>query len=1451
MNTSAESSALGSFTTSTPPPNSSFDFHLPDDYSELSIEALREFPALQSPEQGAGSNLVFPNVGGDLPDEDAAEVLADPGADDDSDEGDEGDGDDEFDESDMIVDPRAQPQSHNPDSDSEEDQLEWSSPVRVPNNGKGPLRADGSHSSGFRLPPRREEVQSGGGHKHREASPLPPDQQPTTRLRPSIKPSARTNDEAFAIHHQRAKASTSALAAAPVVAPVPVVPAAARHDDAVATALNEVVEPPPRLDLARLQGKPPQRATPPPGAPRVAALQRPGPPPTRASPAPPAPRPASPFLRPASPFLAPAPPAPPALRRVREARSASPFLAPAPPAPRSASPLGARPLPPLPPCNSPAPAPPPPPPPPRPTSPLPSPPAPSPAPLPSSPRSPSPPVHLLPPPSMIYPVYSCDRSPNTEHWHAEIDFRSFEDTLDNPFNAVPPHAVPPHLLFDSDVNMAPSEAGDGSDAGGAGDNGDNDGRSTVPDDDARSSSPLSLSAINDNPDIDEEAMEVDEGEQEVEEVVKDTGGRLSKKGVAWRARFLDDVVELAHNYAKESGISAERFMRALGGGTANQGWNPWNTYQAFARDPKNSVREYQRVAPEFNSSPDDIPQLTQKQLAAMFIAFKDKYGDQATVILQKFNEKVFADKRETLASRQRDFAKQCDAFKNELSAISDRGYEAIVLMVGTVVSEDDQLGEVIATPGLAEYFCNSFKNPQSRRPYSESDLLGVAKTCSYRYQAETVLFEGTELDNDYPSGTGEASATSAEASATSTKASAASAASSKPSTTSSKRSTARATAAPAESAPSEPEASTSTDVVKSKYPGIRAEDKPWKTATYKNPVKLPNLTPDLNWMRGRWGDMSIAILGFDVFRKDNPQQFAWNTLPRVLKDNGCRLVGFPNDVRLPGEGSAGKKKGSAVWRMEDMKYINVAVLDYERLNYGLRLERYTPVNDKDDFVIISHNYAVLPPDGPPALVDAHWRTGGGTRVRVQNSVGDIYEAAVDLGNPGSPAIGKSWCAWGKLIKKEGEGDNKEDDEEEEEEVVEVKRPSKTKKTSAVRTPAASTSAAAGDARPSASVSERPRPRPVPPKKDGRGTDEGVDEDAKAREAKEAKEAKAAKAKAAKEAKAAKAAKAKAAKEARAKAKAQAAKEVEVESEDDTPVTQLTPRPTIGPAVAVDDDDEYVDSSSMRTPMPKPKRTREQLTPADSDYFFASDTDGGQPPGKKMRTRADGPAFVPEVQRVPEVQQGGGSKAAAKEAGETKAPKASANGHAVEKHVTFAGEYNDRPANNAEKVAARRRGMANIPRPQQLPEEAPEAPEELPIGHSRRQPTRRSARALLPPMVPPDSVIPTPVYMAAPPPQTHRTGTMYAVDGTGSPIGSVYSGNRGRSTPHYLVSNPASSSSAPLPSSSAAGLPDPDDPSVTVTLQPEELRVIRDQLQSFQAMQRQIRHLEDQLRKGQK
>ncbi|KAK6985172.1 hypothetical protein R3P38DRAFT_3230835 [Favolaschia claudopus] len=277
-----------------------------------------------------------------------------------------------------------------------------------------------------------------------------------------------------------------------------------------------------------------------------------------------------------------------------------------------------------------------------------------------------------------------------------------------------------------------------------------------------------------------------------------------------------------------------------------------------------------------------------------------------------------------------------------------------------------------------------------------------------------------------------------------------------------------------------------------------------------------------------------------------------------------------------------------------------------------------------------------------------------------------------------------------------------------------------------------------------------------------------------------------------------------------------------------------------------------DSSSMRTPKPKPKRTREELTTADSDYFFASDTDGGQPPGKKMRTRADGPAFVPEVQRVPEVQQGGGSKAAAKEAGETKAPKASANGHAVEKHVTFAGEYDDRPANNAEKVAARRRGMANIPRPQQLPEEAPEAPEELPIGHSRRQPTRRSARALLPPIVPPDMVIPTPVYMAAPPPQTHRTGTMYAVDGTGSPIGSVYSGNRGRSIPHYLVSDPASSSSAPLPSSSAAaGLPDLDDPSVTVTLQPEELRVIRDQLQSFQAMQRQIRHLEDQLRKGQK
>ncbi|KAK7013301.1 hypothetical protein R3P38DRAFT_3207428 [Favolaschia claudopus] len=258
LNTSICSSALSS-PPSTPALNSSLDNYLVEnDWSGYSADVFRGVPNLQSPtrtDDGSGG-LIYPNPnpqGGSAPEEDLDEVEADRDADQEEDDDDEEEEDDD-----------------DEDEDSEEEyQLEDSSPIRPPpgSTAKQPLRREGFHSNvALRLPPRADEPQLGGGYPRLEAEPLPPDQQPSTRLRKDIRASARANADAIALHTTRAAtthapeppsappiASTSAAPAAdqpppprpttPTPAPPPKVPSRQFIDSPSKLARSTSIEP--------------------------------------------------------------------------------------------------------------------------------------------------------------------------------------------------------------------------------------------------------------------------------------------------------------------------------------------------------------------------------------------------------------------------------------------------------------------------------------------------------------------------------------------------------------------------------------------------------------------------------------------------------------------------------------------------------------------------------------------------------------------------------------------------------------------------------------------------------------------------------------------------------------------------------------------------------------------------------------------------------------------------------------------------------------------------------------------------------------------------------------------------------------------------------------------------------------------------------------------------------
>ncbi|KAJ7739074.1 hypothetical protein DFH07DRAFT_983960 [Mycena maculata] len=527
-------------------------------------------------------------------------------------------------------------------------------------------------------------------------------------------------------------------------------------------------------------------------------------------------------------------------------------------------------------------------------------------------------------------------------------------------------------------------------------------------------------------------------------VGKDVGGRPSKAQMASMAGFLEDVRELADTYSLESGLPVERYLTAAACAMskASRGGNGWNIYQGFARSAEHAVAEYQHIRPDFDLATMDLPRFSAADLSAMYKRFQEDYPDgEADAVLEKYSELQKARKTRPWRIASANLIAYAMAFGHWcIDAANEKKFESIVFICGSHVHEDSELASIIATPALETAFPVSLKHHATKDPLTASDLLAIAKICAYSAQMANFMESGVTVPEVLLEALGKSSPAKI---SRNPKAPAKAATVAKVAKASSPGSV---DATPSLTAPSASVAGTSSAIV-------------GRVTAAKAVANIPATTPNINLMRDRFCAMSQRCIELDFFRDKGGRigNFLWVPLGATLAANNMRLVGYPNNVRLPGEASGDKASGA--WRAHELAYFNIALLENEsELGVGLRLEQHTYA--KGDLVIIGHDYLVDAP-GDTAAAEIHWQTSCGRPVRCQDSEGNLWSACVDLRRAGDAAItkkltqkrqskapkarGKSSGPKGKgKMKAEDLSEDEEEGEEDEEDEVEVLPPARTR-----------------------------------------------------------------------------------------------------------------------------------------------------------------------------------------------------------------------------------------------------------------------------------------------------------------------------------------------------------------------------------------------------------------------
>ncbi|KAG6886698.1 hypothetical protein C0992_002761 [Termitomyces sp. T32_za158] len=180
-------------------------------------------------------------------------------------------------------------------------------------------------------------------------------------------------------------------------------------------------------------------------------------------------------------------------------------------------------------------------------------------------------------------------------------------------------------------------------------------------------------------------------------------------------RIEEIFIELAHLLQRPVGQVKKWFFSGFKGSRST---SDWNLYQAYFS--KHREEELARCGLEVGTDKDCWP------------SFRQKFGTSVEAYLRAVLDlDRVKDSKETLQQRSRNFQKHC----SKLEKLNEEGVESrfqtFAVIVGDCLQEDQGLGSIVATPGLAKFIANRLK-------IEESTMLGLVKCEAYHAVAEKV-----------------------------------------------------------------------------------------------------------------------------------------------------------------------------------------------------------------------------------------------------------------------------------------------------------------------------------------------------------------------------------------------------------------------------------------------------------------------------------------------------------------------------------------------------------------------------------------------------------------------------------------------------------------------------------------------------------------------------------------
>ncbi|KAJ7827442.1 hypothetical protein B0H13DRAFT_2373787 [Mycena leptocephala] len=494
-------------------------------------------------------------------------------------------------------------------------------------------------------------------------------------------------------------------------------------------------------------------------------------------------------------------------------------------------------------------------------------------------------------------------------------------------------------------------------------------------------------------------------------------GRPTQKQRDAFERAFADVRDRLAQCASEAHVSYGGVLKAFyqeEHAGLRAGKNTWNLYQRFANyDDQNRLRERRRLDPSYPSA-TPVPALKADELSGAYKVFLAFAGgeEKAEAVLDTFFQ-LDGTADDTIQARRRRFQSAVKTFKNLNDRFRLDDFFALTIIVGAHTNEDQKLGSVVTIPGMDEALYTGLAT-------NENEMVGILKTAA----ATIVILEQAKMRRDQKE--------SSSSVAGPTRLGVPSAIPSAPATPSNTaRRTRRQPVAPASPGPNERSPSPNARTAPLDAPPDVADAAPPNAASTAA-ARLPAVTPML---RRNASTKNSTIFSCEI-RGDTKDL---NELRDVMElasvedvgEEGFRMLNYPANVRLPSE--APSTKGSGSWTRPERRWLRVSIAARTTPGQGLRFERLSHPEGESNFVVLSHDYSLVPPSGAPdsPTVKAFWRS---STVPVHCTAGDntTWEATYNLDNPATlarPRSPKLKSRWKRKVDEADELDELEQEEE--------------------------------------------------------------------------------------------------------------------------------------------------------------------------------------------------------------------------------------------------------------------------------------------------------------------------------------------------------------------------------------------------------------------------------------